>query len=212
MGRTINTGTLLRKVYKTLAFTGMWLLCMGTPQMRGFWIIYGKEKNGKTWFALKLAEYLSSFAKVLYVSAEEGTEYDFQQSAKRANLDPANKQLQFIEYEPFDEILERLNKRKCPRIIFIDNTTMYQDELKNGVVREIKKNYPNHLFVFLAHEDGKEPDGATAKLIKKLAAIICRIEGLKSFVSGRCPGGVITIDDTKGELYHGSNPPNNEEN
>lgn len=204
MARTINAGTLFSKVYKTLKFTGMWLASFGTPEMRGMWIVYGKEKNGKTWFALKLAEYLSKFAKVLYVSAEEGTSYTFQAAAKRAKLDPNNKQLQFIEYEPIEELLVRLDKRKGPRIIFIDNTTVYADELRHGSVRKILKEYPNHLFIYVAHEDNKEPDGATAKLIKKLAIIICRIEGLKAFVSGRCPGGEITIDEAKGELYHGS--------
>lgn len=203
--RAINTSTLYQKVYKTLAFTGRWLKIFGTPELRGVSIIYGKEKNGKTTFALKLAEFLSSLTKVLYVSAEEGTSYTFQEAVKRVNLNPNNRNLHFIDYEPIEEVLARLDtvKGKGHRILIIDNVTIYKDELRNGKVADIMKKYKNHWFIFIAHEEDNKPDGATAKLIKKLSNQVMRVEGNKVFVSGRCPGGEIIIDDNQSRLYHG---------
>jgi len=67
------------------------------------------------------------------------------------------------------------------------------------------RKHPNKLFVFIAHQDRKQPDGSVAKLIKKLAKIIIRVEGLSCFISGRCPGGILQIDEEKSKLYHGNN-------
>jgi len=63
--------------------------------------------------------------------------------------------------------------------------------------------------IFLAHEEKREPYTATAKLCKKLAKIIVHIEGLTAFISGRCPGGTITINEQTAMLYHGSQILNN---
>ena len=52
---------LLEKTYKTFPFEGVWEKALGNPEVGGFWIIYGREKQGKTWFSLMLAEYLSKF-------------------------------------------------------------------------------------------------------------------------------------------------------
>ncbi len=207
--RIANTANLLSKKHDTFSFSGLFYEVFGTPEKSGIWIIYGDEKNGKTWFALLLAKYLTEVEQkdVLYISAEEGTGKAFCDSIKRAGL-TAKDRVKYVAYEPIDELKTYLNKRGTARIVFIDNVTVYKDELKNGVLRQLQMDYPNVLFVYLAHqEDGKskEPLGATAKLAKKLASIIIRVEGLAAFVSGRCSGGVIMIDEDKAMLYHGTN-------
>ena len=117
--RTKSVATVLSKVFKPMQFEGMWQEVFGLPEMKGLWLIYGAEKNGKTWIGLKIAEYMTSFAKTLYVSAEQGTDMDFQNSLKRAKMDYKNKLIQFIEYESFEELDERLSKHKAPRIVVI---------------------------------------------------------------------------------------------
>lgn len=199
---------ILAKTFKTFDFDGVYLEVLGEPEVCGFWIIYAAEKNGKTWLSLKLSEYLSQFEKVLYVSAEQGTSKSFQDGYKRAKLDPKNRKLKFIDYLPLNELEERLDKRQSERIIFIDNITAYVDELKHGEVRRLHRKYGSKkLIVFIAHEDEKgkkEPYTATAKLIKKLAEIYVRVVGLACYVAGRCPGGILIIDEEKAELYHGT--------
>src|SRR5690606_37484495 len=148
-------------------------------------------------------EYLSQFAKTLYISAEEGITKDFVEACARARLDAENNRLQFIDDIPVEVLEEKLTKRGAPRIVFIDNITVYQDELKYGVLRRLSLDYPRTLFVYVAHEDKNEPDTATAKLAKRLAKVVVRVKGLACFISGRCPGGVLTINEEKALLYHG---------
>lgn len=204
MARTLSTRNLFDRKFKTFEFDGVWFDVFENPETTGAWIVYGNEKNGKTWFSLKLAEYLSSFAKTLYVSAEEGTDLTFVKACERAKLDPTNRNIQFLEYEPIEELNIRLKKRKSAKIVIIDNVTIYKDELKNGGFRKMLRLHKDKLLIFVAHEDKGEPDGATGKLIKKLSKIIMRIQGLTCFVSGRCPGGILQIDEEKSKLYHGT--------
>jgi ribosome-associated translation inhibitor RaiA len=119
--------------------------------------------------------------------------------------------LHFVEYVPFDEVEEMLKKRKSRRVIFIDNLTVYKDELKGKKLFEIMQNYPNHLFILIAHEERNEPYTAVAKLAAKLAKIIIHVKGLTCQVYGRCPGGVVTIDESKSMLYWGTQIHQNKE-
>lgn len=190
--------------FKTFPFTGIYKQAMGLPETSGAWIIWGAEKNGKSWFALKVADYLSSFTKVLYISAEEGIGKDFVEACHRAKLQADNTNLMFKEYIPLDDLTTELNKRKSAKVIILDNCTIYADELKAAALRQLLQSFPDKLFIFVAHEEKKQPYTATAKLAKKLAKIIMHVQGLTAHISGRCPGGVITIDETKAALYWGS--------
>lgn len=205
MTRGSTISKLYEKKFQTFTFSGIWKTVLGNPETNGAWIIYGKEKNGKTWFTLLLASYLSVFSKVWYISAEEGKSKPFVDAMRRAQLDPNNRSLTIHEYMSIDELSERLKRRKSPGIVIIDNVTMYQDELKNGVFRKLLKQHPNKLLIFVAHEERGEPYGATGKLIKKLSKIVIRTQGLQSFIGGRCPGGQLSIDEEKSTLYHGTN-------
>ena len=203
MKRPLNIRTAYSKTFDTFDFSDFWKSIFGMPTKFGVWLIYGAEKNGKTWFALKLAEYLSSFEKVLYVSAEEGLDKDFIAAMKRARLDPTNDKLQFVEYTELDKISERLEKREAPKVVLFDNVTVYKDELSYGGFQKFWRKHSNILLIFIAHEERNEPYTATARMIKRLSKIICRVQGLATFVSGRCPGGSIMIDEAKAMLYHG---------
>lgn len=204
MARTLSVKNLYSQRFTTLPIEGKYEESLGNPSDSGLWIIYGKEKNGKTTFALQLADYLSTLKRVLYISAEEGTEKEFTESCMRAGIEETNTGIHFIDYEPKEELHKRLKSRKSESIIFIDNMTVYSDELKNGGLRELQKKFPKKLFIFIAHEEAGEPYTATAKLCKRLAKIICRVEGLACDVSGRCPGGRIIINEQKASLYYGT--------
>ncbi len=112
--------------------------------------------------------------------------------------------MKFLEYLPLSELKEKLNKRRSAKVVVIDNLTIYADELKNGGLRKMMGQHKNKLLVFIAHEERKEPYTATAKLCRKLAKIIVRVQGLACFVSGRCKGGMLMIDEEKAGLYHGT--------
>lgn len=200
--RALSPHNIYSRVHKTFKFSHEFEALMGAPETTGVWIIYGKEKNGKTWFTLRLANYLSTLAKVLYVSAEEGTSAAFKETMSRANIGSDNRNLSFLEYTELDEITERLKKRRAPEVLILDNATIYEDDFRAGGFRKFIRKNPKTLVILVAHEERGEPYTAAAKLAKKLASIIIRVEGLKAIFSGRCPGGEIAIDYDKSELYH----------
>ncbi len=202
MARTLSISTMYSKKFTTIQLDGIFAEVFGKPEDAGAWLIWGAEKNGKTWFALKLAAELSLTKRTLYISGEEGLGKDFVEACKRAKLSTDNRNLQFSEYIDYAELQNKLSKRRSPEVIFIDNVTVYKDDLAYGNLRKLLKEYPNKLFIFLAHEDRNEPYTSTAKLIKKLAKVIVYIVGLQANISGRVPGGNIIIDEEKAQLFH----------
>lgn len=204
MSRALTAKNLFDKRYKTFLFKGIWLEVFGEPTTDGIWLIYGKEKNGKTWGTLLIANYLSEFTKVLYISAEEGTDKAFQDACKRAYIDPGNKNIHFIEYEPVDELYKRLERRKAPKVVVLDNLTIYNEELKANGMKRLKQDFPNVLFLCVAHEERNKPYTAAANMASKLAKVIIRVKGLALIVGGRVPGGTVLINEEKALLYHGT--------
>lgn len=204
--RTLSVKNIYSQRFTTLQMDGDYREPFGEPSDNGIWLIYGKEKNGKTTFALQLARYLSTKKKVLYVSAEEGVEMEFTRACSRAGITEKDRNLNFIDYEPLEDLKERISKKKSARIVFVDNITIYNDELKGVALRALQRDFPNHLFVFVAHEDdtGGAPYTSSGKLCKKLAKIICHVEGLSAQIAGRCPGGSIIISEKNAALYHGN--------
>lgn len=203
MAKRLSTSNLYAIRHSRFSFDGKWKESFGDPETTGIWIIYGIDKNGKSWFTLKLADYLSTFKKTLYVSAEEGFAGDFIETMKRADIGTHNKNLQFLEYTPLEELNEILSKRRTSDIIILDNATVYEEEFRRGGFKKFIDEHPNKLIILVAHEDRNLPYTAAAKLAKKLAKVIVRVQGIAAFVSGRCPGGTIPIDDELAERYHG---------
>lgn len=204
MARGITVKTLLNKKFKTFRFTGIWEKVLGEQERGGIWVIYGNEKNGKTTLALLLSEYLTQFENLNYVSAEEGTGFTFQQNIARAKIDFKNTKIKFHDFLEIEELETMLSKRQSAKIMVIDNATAYVDDFKTAVLRKIKRQFPDTLFIIMAHMEKNEPTTAMAKLAKKLCNVYFRVEGLTAFVGGRCPGGILTINDQTAMLFHGS--------
>ena len=203
--RTLSAKNVYSIAARKFPFTGIWAEVFDQPERGGAWIIYGPEKNGKTSFALMLANYLSSLERVLYISAEEGMQDNFKRAMFRAGISPENRTLKFTDYLPIEDLKERLQKRKSERIIFLDNITVYKDELKDRVLWNLIKEHPTTTFIFLAHEEKGEPYTATAKACRRYAKVIVQVDGLVAFVSGRVngKGGRIVIDPEKAALRFG---------
>ena len=203
--RAFTAKGILDRKLKILQLIGIWLEIFGEPERNGkMWLIYGEEKQGKTWFAMLLAQFLSQFEPILYISAEEGLGRTFQDVIIRSGFDIKNRKFKAYGYLPLQELKDSLSKRYAPKIVFIDNVTVYVDELKNGGLQELIRDNQDKLFIFLAHEDRGEPYTATAKMIKRLADRIVRVQGLLATVGGRTKGGQYMIDEEKAMIIHGS--------
>lgn len=146
--RTLSIKNVFNKAYETLDVDGIWKDVLGEPEANGAWLIFGRDKNGKTWLAITLALYLSQRKKVLYISAEEGTGLAFKNTLVRVGAAAGDTNLHLLEYESWQEIDERLQRRRSPEIVFIDNLTIYQDELKKSTLTNFLARHPSKLFVF----------------------------------------------------------------
>jgi KaiC/GvpD/RAD55 family RecA-like ATPase len=177
---------------------------IGNAERKGCWIVYGCEKNGKTWFTLRLAKEIARYERVAYISAEEGLDDSFTEAVRRAGI-TASDGILWDEYLPVDGIIEKFQKQRSANIIVIDNLTMYSDEMKpTEIKKKLLDALPSKLIIFVAHEERKEAYPAIARMAKKLAKVIFHVEGLRAFVSSRfSPGGEIVIDEEKSEIYHG---------
>lgn len=191
--------------YELLDLDGDWKTAFGNCDRNGkCWIIYGPEKNGKTTFCLLLANYLARKEKVMYISAEQGTGFEYDEILTRLNID--NNNLISYSYTPIQEISEFLKKRYAPRIVFIDNLTKYMDEFRKEQFDQLMKDHPKKLFIFVAHTDNKgEPYLQIGKIIKKFASRIVEVLGLMAYVGGRGDSQKpLIINEEKAMILHGS--------
>lgn len=193
------------KTFKTLDLDDDWISIFGEVEKTGRWTIYGREKHGKTITMFMLAKMLSTHGKIACVLAEEGISKNVIDTMKRTGIDDRNRQIGVTGYESWEELEKRIAKRQSAWCWIIDNITVYKDEASKKQLLEMARKFENDkLIIFLAHEERKEPEGAIARLWKKLSQIIIRVEGLVAEVSGRCPGGQIIINEEKANIYWGT--------
>lgn len=194
----------LDRKYDVLELGGVWGQVLGRPESNGLWLLYGPEKMGKTTIALMLADELRRIKKrVGYVMAEQGFDIDFNDLIVRLSIGIDSK-LKVSEYMPIEELDHLMKKKNQIDVVFIDNITVYMDELKRGKLRKFISDNPKKLIIMLAHEEKGDVYTATGRLAKKLAKRIIRVDGNIATVEGRTDGGHIIINHDKAMLYHGS--------
>ncbi len=189
-----------------LPLEGVWADAFGRKDFGGAWLIYGREKNGKTTFALMFARALSLQEPVLYISAEENPcTSDFQRAMSRAGITVGDRNLRFLPYMDFEDIAVTLHKRRAPRLVFLDNLTKYRRKVRPDRLTDLLDEFPKTTFVFLGHENPKdgEPLGALAFECKIFGAMVIRVEGLVAKVVGRGDvAGELVIDEERASLYY----------
>jgi archaellum biogenesis ATPase FlaH len=205
MQRSLTSRNLLdKRPGKIVRFNSELLTeAIGEAEMKGCWLIYGSEKNGKTWFTLQMAKALAHYDRVAYISAEEGTDLSFQMACERAGITSVDKIL-WDDYLSVDELIKKFSKAKTADILVLDNLTIYPDEFKYLGIRDFLNALPNKLIIFVAHEERKLPYPACAKMASKLAKVIVNVKGLRAFVVSRfAQGGAIEINEEMSEMYWG---------
>lgn len=202
MRRAYSVANVKDAKFKTLEFTGKWKEAVGSPELTGTWFIYGPPKNGKTSFAMMLAKYLTGFKRVAYNSVEEGLSLTIQMAMDRVSMNDVGTKFILLDKENVEEIIERLDKHVSPAVIFIDSCQFM--DLKFSEYKLLKSRYPNKLFIYISHVEGKNPEGNTAKRIWRDANVIFRIEGFTAFTTSRFGGdGNVIISEERAKAHWG---------
>lgn len=185
--RAYSVKNVMDAKFRTLPFDGEWLSAVGTPELTGSWMIYGAPKNGKTTFAMMLAKYLTRFGRVAYDSVEEGLSQTIKMAMERVGMEEVGHRLILLDKEGVDELAERLARRKSPGIVVIDSVQFLG--LNFSQYKRLKEQFPDKLFVYISHVDGRKPEGSTAQSIWRDANVYFRVEGYRAFPVGRYGGG-----------------------
>lgn len=199
--RALSIEDLYKMSFKQMELDGNWAKSLGTVlEMSGVWIIWANSGNGKTRFALQLAKMLTRFGKVAYNTLEEGARMTFQRAAIATNLREVARRMLILNREDMEALKKRLSRPKSPDIIIIDSF-QYSGLTKRDYIR-LKADFPNKLFIFISHAEGKHPEGRPAKFVRYDADIKIRVEGYKAFPVSRYGGGEpFTIWETGAKDY-----------
>ena len=166
-------------------FTDRWLASFGKPELHGAWIIFGESGSGKTHFAMELLKYLSNFvAKGAYDTLEQGMSFSFQRAWNDANMAEAGSKVIVLNKEQLPELRERLRKRRSPQVIVIDSITAMSG-FTRSLFGSLLNDFPDKLFIFIAHEENGSPYPTIARHVRKLSDVKIRVEGFKAYVTTR---------------------------
>lgn len=172
--------------FPTFGFEGSFYDLIGRPQTSGTWIVWGQSGNGKTRFTLQLAKYMTRFAKVAYDTLEEGARLSFQTAVGQSNMLECGSRFLVLHREPINTLKLRLARKHAPSVVFIDSLQF--SGITKAAYIAIKEKFPNVLFVFVSHADGKEPKGSVADFIRYDADVKIRVEGFRAFSVSRYIG------------------------
>lgn len=201
MKRAYSVQNLLDAKFKTIDLQGEWHDAIGTPELTGSWFIFGAPKNGKTSFAMKLAKELTKYKRVVYNSVEEGFSLTIKEQLRRSEMKDVKGKFVLIQ-ENIPEMTTFLSKKKSPNVVIIDSIQFAQMNFKE--YKDLKKQFPDKLFVFVSHIKGKEPDGDTAKKIWRDANVTFKVEHFRAFPVSRYGGGKpIDVSTEKAIEYFG---------
>ncbi len=169
-------------------FDGDFQQAIGNPELKGSWIIWGNSSNGKTSFALQLALYMTQFGKVIYDSIEEGMSQSMQDAICRQSI---NKKIKYrfslLDKVDIEELKEILRKPRTAKIVFVDS--LQYTGMTYADYKSLRKEFPNRLFVFISHADGRSPKGEVAKSVRYDAFVKIYVEGYQAFTQSRYGGG-----------------------
>lgn len=177
---------LYNKKRKVATFKDKWQATLGSPELKGTWLIWGNSGNGKTSFALQLAKYLTKFGKVLYNSLEEGDSQSFELACRREGMINYKRKFYMASYNAL-ELSEYLNSKRSAKIVIIDSFQYLG--ISYNDYKEFKTKYHDVLFIFISHADGKLPSGRPANAVRYDADIKINVSGYVATAVSRYGGG-----------------------
>lgn len=189
--RAVSVDELIKKKFTELPLEGKWKDLIGLPERSGSWFIWGQSGHGKTTFVMKLAKYLTQFSKVEYDTLEEGARKSMQEAVIDNRMHECRKgSFKILNKLSIEELRERLQRRKSAKIMIIDSVQYAFIDKKT--YKALQREFPDVLFIWISHAEGKQPLGAVAKAILYDSDVKIHVEGFKAFSKSRMSRGTVT--------------------
>lgn len=183
MKRAYSPKEIVQKVYKTLEWDGEWEEAFGRPELNSTWFVSGPSASGKSSFVMQLAERLSHFGGVLYVSYEEGLSQSFQERLLREGLDKRQGWFRVVTTDTFDELVARLHKRHSAKFVIIDS--FQYAGWSYAEAKDLVDTFPRKSFIFISQEAKGQPLGKAAIRLRYMAGVKVRVIGYRAYCQGR---------------------------
>lgn len=152
MGGIMSSRDLKDYRYDCYDFDGKWNDLVGKPSKKFHMMVYGRPKQGKSYFCFDLAQYLSNFGKVLYIAAEEGFSATLQK--KLQDMGGDNPNLDFANFRDYETIKGQIPRHDY-RFVIIDSVNYIKIEPEE--IEELKAENPRMALITVqqATKDGK---------------------------------------------------------
>ena len=177
--------------FKSYKFIPEWKELLGEPSKPFIGMIYGDAKAGKSYFAMRLAQYLTMFGDVAYFAVEEGLSATTQQKIKATEADDI-----FLEQaEKIQDVIEALQNGNYT-FAFIDSVSALNMSAED--FKGLTDKFPKVSFLVILHTT-KSNDFAGEKRWKHDVQMIMEVTKLalrttKIQCTGRFGVGEKTIE------------------
>lgn len=185
MKRALSVRDILDKRYRTFPFEGKWQEAFGEPERAGVWFIWGNSGNGKSSFVMQLCKELCKYDRVLFDSLEEGSCLTVQNSLRLHGMAEVSRRLAFVQ-EDMEALKARLRQHKSHNIVVVDSFQYTRMTYRDYIA--LKEAFPEKLFIFISHANGKNPRGDAAVGVMYDATLKIWVEGGVAFSKGRFKG------------------------
>lgn len=190
-----------RKHYSHLNLSPRFERCFGQLPKHFIMCVWGGSGNGKSDFAIQLANELAGHGKVLYMSLEMGQELSLKIMLERHKI--SSNKILFTNHEfGYGDLFQLLEKRGAPQFIVVDSCDYLGIDYNE--YKQLKKTFYDKAFIFLCHARYQQPASRTAEKIRYDADVKVRVEGFVAFVRSRFGGNKNYLIWRKGaERYWG---------
>lgn len=176
---------LYKQNFKTFDFKGVFKDSFGLPETNGSWLIWGESANGKTDLTLQLCKMLSAFKKVHYNTLEERGRESFRLACIRNNMEACGSKFSY-ECEDYETLRARLRKKRSAKIVVIDSVQYLR--ITEAQYKELIREFPDVLFIFVSHAKGTMPKGAVADAIRYDADVKINVKNFVASIQSRFGG------------------------
>lgn len=206
--RAVSVDELYKRQFDELAVPAEWKKLLGTPERTGSWIVYGESGQGKTSLNMQMAKMLTEFGRVEYNTLEEGARKSMQEAVLANRMHECRRgRFKILDRFSIMELKKRLRRKRSAHIVFIDSL-QYTFLDKRGY-KALQREFPDKLFIWVSHAEGKRPMGNLAKAILFDSDVKIRVEGFRAFSISRAARGQVTepytIWEEGAEQYYGMN-------
>jgi Cdc6-like AAA superfamily ATPase len=190
MAKPLSIAQISRKRFRMLeGLSQQFIAAHGELEDRFTACIYGDSGMGKTNYLMQFVSQLLDVLpreRCLYVSLEEGHGKAILNTLLRQDMAKYNSRLLIMDHCNYDELMEKLNRRRSPKVVVLDSVQYLNLSWDQYV--KLKESHPNKIILFISHSKGKKARGSTAEGIVYDANIKVRVEGFKALVTSRFGG------------------------